>query len=96
MLPLENRSVLFELLKLLHKTLRFAEQNKMSAETLGIVFAPIIMGGRTVSPSDFKQQLIPASTVMIEQGEEMFLVRKFTTFTFAIAHIRMQYIVTLL
>lgn len=49
LLPIDNRSLLHDILNMLHETMKYEHNNKMSAESLATLFSPHLICPRKVS-----------------------------------------------
>ena len=76
LLPRENQTLLRHLLPLLQKVSTVPE-NKMSASSLGVVFAPSLLSSRSLSPEEMHHQAAPmkmTAAILINQASDLFTV----------------------
>lgn len=75
LLPIENRELLEDLMKLLHKTTEYTDRNKMNSDTLATLFTPHLICPRKLSPENLhsvSQQMSSVVSFMISKGELLF------------------------
>lgn len=74
LLPMENRALFLDLVKMLNETAKFESRNKMSADSLATLFTPHFICPRKLSPEalhTISQNLYGMISFIISKGDEL-------------------------